>query len=74
MDNKIDYARLEKLMQQKIETAQQVIAEIGNPTPDDVRICNLAIERMDMLTEDIEAAVFGQGFSIKELDASILGK
>jgi hypothetical protein len=71
---KTDLEKLKNAMVSVIETANSVIAEANSDNPNDVVICDLAIERMDELRQDVEMAVFGNGSVVNNFNRTVLSE
>jgi hypothetical protein len=74
MSNKIDLEKLKTTMLSIIETANEVIVEAGSENPNVVTICDLAIERMDELFQDVEVAVLGLSAVVNNFNRSVFGE
>ena len=71
---KIDLEKLKTVMGSIIETANNVITEAESDNPSVVVICDLAIERMDELLQDVEVAVLGLSTVVNNFNRSVFSE
>lgn len=64
--NSIDYEMLSSLMDKLSLIAEVTRAECAKENPDEVTICDHAIEELDSLISEIESCVFAGCFTLKE--------
>ena len=56
-EKKMNYSKLKQQMRQLIRLAKEVIEETEKDAPDDILICDLAVEEMDSLVDQISSTV-----------------
>lgn len=58
-NTKSNKSTIENLMKELINTAHGVIDEVNKENPDHIKICDLGIEKIDELREQIFSAILG---------------
>lgn len=61
---KVDYKLLSSLLDKVIEEAEKGKSECSKEHPDEVEICNHAVESLGCLFDKIESCVFSRDFGV----------
>ncbi len=59
MNDKIDISKLKEIIKSVKENSELIIKELESGNPNEVIICDLAVEKMGELVNEINSIVFG---------------
>lgn len=65
-----DYDKLKKQMRQLIRIAKEVIEEAEKETPNNILICDTAVEELGDLVDQISSTVLGSNTSVDEINSN----